>query len=469
MGAASVSTLALPLLALMLAVPGALGAQTGYGPGYGPPVQGRAAMGEALVLPPEVVPPALQEAVGAAVQGYPAVAGARAEATAREADLRGAKWQRFPSLTVDALALGGGNQFNNDNGLVANVTVEQPLWTGGRINGGIDRAEALLTAGGNAVRETQMDIALRTVQAYYDLVFSTRREAIIRAGLARQQRLVDTIGRRVAQEVSPRADLELARSRIAQLEQDLAATLGQRQTSYNQLLQLVGRAQFDLGPVPVWRARKVAGVDEAAIQRALECSPQIARLQFETQAAEAERKVARGSLFPQLVAQASRNEVTGTRAGLALRLQTGNGLSQVAAVSSAASRIDALTFQRLEAERDLGNAVQQDLVIEGAARSRAEAGSRAAEASDLVTASYERQFLAGRRTWPDVMNAVREALAAELSVAEAETSAMAATARILLRSCAWAPAMAGDDERAMKAAVAAMPAPEARPLPEAMP
>jgi adhesin transport system outer membrane protein len=426
-----------PALALaVLALPAMLRAEQAYGP---PPSPAAPAAAPAALPPADVIPPALQDATAAAMQGYPAVAGARAEEAARKADLRGANWQRFPSLTVDALALSGGNQFTNDDGLIANVVIEQPLWTAGRINGTIDRARALLTAGGSAVRETQMDIGLRAVQAYYDLVFATRREAIINAGLGRQQRLVDTIRRRVAQEVSPRADLDLALSRIAQLEQDLAAAKGQRQTSYNQLLQLVGTAGFEAGAPPVWRSAPADGINEQAIDRALACSPLIERLQFETRAAEADRKVARGSLFPQLLAQASRNEITGTRAGLALRVQTGNGLSQFAAVSSAASRVDALTFQRLAAERDLRNAVRQDLVIDAAARSRAETGGRAASAAALVTDSYQRQFLAGRRTWLDVMNAVREALSAELSVAEAQTSAMAATARILLRSCAWQP------------------------------
>ena len=56
-----------------------------------------------------------------------------------------------------------------------------------------------------------------------------------------------------------------------------------------------------------------------------------------------------------------------------------------------------------------------------------------------VTESYQRQYVAGRRTWLDMMNAVREATDAQLTEADAEVSAMASAARLLLRTCRWAP------------------------------
>jgi adhesin transport system outer membrane protein len=50
-----------------------------------------------------------------------------------------------------------------------------------------------------------------------------------------------------------------------------------------------------------------------------------------------------------------------------------------------------------------------------------------------------RQFLAGRKTWIDVMNAVRESNAARTGLTEAKISAMSSAARLRLRTCRWAP------------------------------
>ena len=65
--------------------------------------------------------------------------------------------------------------------------------------------------------------------------------------------------------------------------------------------------------------------------------------------------------------------------------------------------------------------------------------SAEASASASVMESYLRQFAAGRRTWLDLMNAVRERNAARVNLIEVETSAMASSARLLLNSCAWRP------------------------------
>jgi adhesin transport system outer membrane protein len=50
-----------------------------------------------------------------------------------------------------------------------------------------------------------------------------------------------------------------------------------------------------------------------------------------------------------------------------------------------------------------------------------------------------RQFIAGRRSWLDVMNALREAVTAQLSKADAEVVVMSTAARLLLRSGRWHP------------------------------
>ena len=52
-----------------------------------------------------------------------------------------------------------------------------------------------------------------------------------------------------------------------------------------------------------------------------------------------------------------------------------------------------------------------------------------------------RQFVTGRRTWLDVMNAVRESNAARIGLVEAEISAMASAVRLRLRGCEWRPLM----------------------------
>lgn len=413
-------------------------AEAGNGAGtYGPVDEEQGGAPPQVAFVPEGIPYPLVEAVSVAAREHPLIERALADRRAREAQRRGARWQRFPSLSVEGLAVTQGNQIGAQNGLAANLVVEQPLYTFGRIGGTIAAADAAFEVSSYAVVDTQLEIALRTVTAYFDLAVATQREHILRQSLEQHQDLLETIRRRVLQEVSPQADLELASSRVAQIEQDLAAVAGARLTSYSRLQELIGTAEIDLGGVPVLPPDMQVPDEQAVVDAALECSPRLKGLAWTQRQFEAQRRVARSRIFPQLVGQASTNEITGTRVGLAVRLQTGNGLSQFAAVDAAAADIIAAEFEGAAAEREIREQVRTDYLTFKAGRDRVLASIRATRSSELVTESYKRQFIAGRRTWLDVMNAVRESMSANLTESEAELGALAAYSRLMVRSCLW--------------------------------
>lgn len=412
-------------------------------PVYGPPIpaelRGELATVAGADLPPPGVPLALVRAVEIASSDHPVVSRALANRRASRSELRGAEWLRFPSLSVEALAVSQGSQTGDQNGIAANVVVEQPLYTFGRIDGTIDGARASLMANTYAIADAQTEIALRTVTAYFDLSLATRREEILQDALRQHERLLQTITRRVEQEVSPRADLELAGSRAAQIEQDLAAVAGLRATSYSQLQELVGYQEIDLGTVPTLDASLTLPLEEELIGAALGCSPRLKALRSLLGEVDAQRRVARSRLFPQLVAQASHNEITGTRFGVTLRVQTGNGLSQFAAVNTAEARVLSAEYEIDVAEREIRETIRADYLTYRSGLNRVTASVRATLSSELVTESYQRQFITGRRTWLDVMNAVRESMSARLTEGEAQLGAMAAYSRLMVRSCLWKP------------------------------
>ena len=409
-------------------------------PVYGPPAppSGLENTGD-IQPPPPGLPPVLVSATELAVETHPTVAAARANRRARAADLKGAKWLRFPSLTVQALALTPGSKYASNSTLTPNITIEEPVYTAGRIGGTIEKAKANLEASESTIRETQLDIATKTVQAYFSLALASESEDILTRSLSQTQSLVETITHRVDQEVSPKADLDLALSRAAQIQQQLASVKGQKSEAYSTLLELIGQPNIDLGNVPHFDPRLTIPTDGDLVKSALECSPTIARLRHELAMAQADRKVAKGSIFPQVLAQLSHDEITGTRAGIGLQLQTGNGLSQLSAVSSADAQIQSAQFAVTSAERQVRQQVLLQAAAFDAARSSLDVGQVASTNADQVTESYQRQFIAGRRTWLDVMNAVREAMSSQLTQAQSEIGAMSAASQVLLETCKWQP------------------------------
>src|SRR3546814_11193508 len=128
----------------------------------------------------------------------------------------------------------------------------------------------------------------------------------------------------------------------------------------------------------------------------------------------------------------SYNQIIGTRAGLAVTAQTGGGLSAFAAADAARLRADSATIDVTTADRELIEQLNGDLIENASSRDQIESSLAASQSAAVVTDSFKRQFITGRRTWLDVMHAVREANQAALAEAGAEISEMAAGAAHLL-------------------------------------
>lgn len=424
---------ALALSVCVIALPAAVTAQSApsnatpapTGQPYGPPASARA---------PAVIPagidPQLARAGALAIAQYPSMAAAAATVRASDADVRAAKWLRAPSASVSAATRGIGD-------ISPQVQVFQPLWTGGRIDASIDRAKAVREASQAELGVTAFELLVRVARAYYGVVRGIRVGAILDQSLTEHQRLVESMERRVAQEVSPRSDLDLARSRAAQVRQELSIITAQRYASLQQLRELVGDPNFEVNPLPEYSQQKHHPSSEDLVQAALTCDPGIRRLRAETQVAEADRRLSRAAIFPQLGVQLSHDRVSGTGVGLAVQAQTNGGLSPLAAANAAAARKIASEFRVTVAERETREATILDLVENTASKAQVESSLDAAASSSNVTDSFMRQFITGRRTWLDVMNAVRESNAARTTLADAEINAMSSAARLLIRSCQW--------------------------------
>jgi len=376
----------------------------------------------------------LAEAAEQALDTYPVLAAARTQIRASQHDIRAARWLRYPSVAV-----GVTTRSDRVGAVRPEVQIVQPLWTGGRIKGSIDRATALRDVAAATLDETALDVLLRLSAAYYDIARTARLQALYTESLSEHRRLVESMQRRVDQGVSPQSDLELARARAAQVEQEFGSTAAQHDSAVQRFLELVGDPRFEIGEPPQYSPSAHHPQSADAVTRAVSCDPTVSRLNAQVAVADADRRLSKAAIFPQLGLQYSYDRFAGSQIGLALRTQSQGGLSPLALAEGAAARKQAAEFQVVAAQRDISEKVKLDLVENRSDRTRIESSAAAAESTANVMDSFFRQFVAGRRTWLDVMNAVREAIAARAALVEVETGAMASSARIRLRTCAWMP------------------------------
>jgi adhesin transport system outer membrane protein len=421
------------VLAAAILPAGAASQEVAYGPVDGPIVSEQP--GER----PAGLPPSLGDLADRALSDNPQVIASRAALAVSQAELDAAQWLRYPSLSAEALAVTGGSNAADIDGFAVNVALEQPIWAGGTINSQIDAARSQRDAGAEGLREARFGVLAGIIDAWFGVVRADQRAAALETGIADHRALVASMERRVAAEVSPLADLTLARSRTTQLEIELAAV---REAGSNALVRL-GELAGDVPEAPVLPDPAIIDAvppEPIAFDAMIACAPSLARLRGQIAAAEAEVRGAKGALLPQLLLQLSQNELTGARAALVLRAQTGNGLSRFSAIDRAEARVDQTMAQMAAIDREIRARLGNEYVSLRSNRAQAEAGALASTAAADLQASYQRQFVAGRRSWLDVMNAAREVTSARIAESDARVNAAANATRILALSCRWRPA-----------------------------
>jgi outer membrane protein, adhesin transport system len=369
-------------------------------------------------------------ALGAALASHPAVRGKQADIRAATAEMEGAKWARYPVPTLEASAPAAGDGM--PGGL---LRIDQPLWSGGRISAAIDNARRQVDVSGDALQETRWSLTQQLIAAYVEALRQQARQTHATAAIGEHEKLLAMIKRRVAQEVSPLVDQRFAESRLYQAQSDKALAIQSLNNARAQLVQLTGLADYELS----WDGLGTEGAPaslEAAVQAALEASPTLRRLRNEAAIAEAAIDIRRSVYKPQLLLrlerQAGGSLVSDSRATLVLQAQPGSGLASLSAVEAAVAKRES-ALQAIEAAKtDLNTklAVDWDDYIASQARL---ADSRLSSAmSAEVFDSYARQYVIGRKTWIDVLNAIREAVQAHYVLEDTHSQGVAAALRLRL-------------------------------------
>lgn len=345
---------------------------------------------------------------------HPAVIAKRLEQDAALAEVEGARWQRWPLPGVEAS--------QDDSGDRSTVfSLQQPLWSGGKITAGITGAEARHGAAGEAVGVARQEILRRVIDAFSEVRRRQAQQEIAYRNVQQHERLLAMISRRVEQEVSPRVDLDLAKSRLYQAANDLSFITQALHQGLTRLSELTGKpvGKVSAGDEP---ANGLPTARDEALSKALENSPVLAGLDREQLAAEADVRSEKASYWPQLALRLEKREggISDERAMLVLQSQLGAGLSTGANVSAALSRREAVGAERLAAIREIRAETAEFWQQLTAAGLRRQNSLLYRESAAVVFDSYTRQYVIGQKSWLDVLNAVREASNAALTVEDAE-------------------------------------------------
>jgi outer membrane protein len=371
----------------------------------------------------------LPEAITLAQKSNPTLAQSKAQADAADARLSEARAGRLPTVVLSGESgwgttdLGGFFGFGHANVSPrgAGLEVRQPLFAGGAINAGIDRArearDAALAqaAGAKALLSAQVAEAYVTVLSAGQLLSLDQMQVRELSEIVRQAELKFKDGE------TPRTDLDQARARLASTQADLARANGDVARARAHFTNVVGAEPDALEPLS-----EVPPTPEAlddAVEEATQSSPTLLAAEASARAADAGVRYAQADRLPTVALTASASTTRdqffpGYRAeGVTVGVQGRWTLFSGGLVSGRISEARAVV-RAAQAAQDVARAQVREAVI-GAwqdiqtDRAVAHAASDQSAASASALESVRNEVRVGQKPTVDLLDAEREALAAQ--------------------------------------------------------
>lgn len=344
--------------------------------------------------------------------------------------------------TINASSFGGVGTIDRNFDLetkTAGVSATQPIFTGLRNFNAIRAAKARVNAGDAQLAAVEQDVLQRAAQAYFDVVRdgkvyeATKNNVEVLLRQQREAQLRFDVG-----EVT-KTDVAQADARLAQSRAQLTTAQARLAISRAAFTEIIGQAPGTLEDDPTLPPAP-SSVEEAQ-SIASQGSPAVVRARMAEEASRRNVAAAKGAFAPTISLTASYQYAEepssfvnkdeqfayGIRATVPLFL---GGLN-ISRVREARALNDADRRRIEEAERRATAAVTGAWEQLTAARANINSATAQVEANKLALTGVRREAQLGTRTTLDVLDAEQEYLNAEVSLANAERDARAATFLLL--------------------------------------
>lgn len=394
---------------------------------------------------PGGAPITLQALVEAAMSGHPLARGAMRELDAAKVDVEAAQRRWWPSASL----VMESHSTSVNSPASRGAQLEQTLWDGGQINANIDRARADVSKGEARVTWQRQQLALQVIGAWQSLISARDRIAISEATMTRLRDYEAQMRRRVAADASPAVDIELALSRLRQTEVDLTTARSALRLAAQRIEQLSGVAGLDreADTLAAWPdAQRVKDVAANLLAGDIGAqawdSPAVKMAQGDAAAMRAQLDAKSAQRWPTAYLRVNRPlgdayPGAGTDRGVSvfvgLRYTPGAGFSTGVEADALRERVSAASMAVDAAWLEQREAMLGDIDQIAAAQNQLAALESAVTGSQHVLDSYSRQFTAGRKTWIDLLNAVRELAQNQYARADSQAALAAAAYRLQVR------------------------------------
>ena len=379
----------------------------------------------------------LQEALSTAYINNPALQARRARLRAVDEQVPQALSGWRPTVRLQAEAgrerfstnlstAGGGEQYRNPATYA--VSVNQPLYSGGRTVASTDQAENNVLSERASLLSAEQQVLFDVASSYVNVV---RDQAVVELNVGSQQvlrRQLEAAQDRFRVGEVTRTDVAQAEARVAGATADVQLAESNLQASRAAYQNVVGTAPGRLaspGAIPV-EPKSLA----EAVALALQTNPNVVAAEFAARSAEAGVDVARADLLPQvsltgdftraLDTQSTSSELNNLGAAVVLSVP----IYEAGAVYSRVRQQKHVAGQRRieidQIRRDATESATQAWEALQASQARSASLVTQIRSAEIALEGVEREAQVGSRTVLDVLNAEQELLNARVSLVRSQ-------------------------------------------------
>jgi adhesin transport system outer membrane protein len=380
----------------------------------------------------------LYESIEQALDSNPQIRLALAKVMEAELAQKSAGQQYMPTASVrfegversssDAVYAGDKSQ--------KTLSLQQPLYTFGKITAINERSAQELQFTKDALNESRLQLSYQVIQAWGELYAAALRQDIL--GKSRQEhvRLSEQVGRRVEEGVAAQAELVLTVGRIRQVEAQLANEKLRMLTAQSRLELLTNRKYKLLAPkIEAQNAVHLSHLDSESLVTE---HPTLQKLSRRIASVSQEARQKNAEMYPEVYVRFDRqygnytlrNTDPSNRVFIGMSTNLGPGVSSYYTAVSAAKKLDQVHAERDIETNNVREAVRKDLLVVLQSPSRINALTDSYQASVSTFDSFERQFSSGKKSWLEVMNAVREKVQSEVELLDAQINLALAEAKL---------------------------------------
>jgi outer membrane protein, adhesin transport system len=333
-----------------------------------------------------------------------------------------------PSLSMERVQANAGDSQYQGDPQVAVFRLQQPLWTGGRLSAVLEKARSVVQVREAAVAESRLQLALTTVENWGAWCSAEGRMRAVERSYALHQSLRARVSRRVDEGASAKAELVMTDGRVAQTALQLQNQKTQSEAARSRLAQLLGKP-MPYSHCPEWTG--LMPLNAMSLQEltdgSLDKHPFLLRLRAQIQQAKFEVEERKADLWPEVFLRAERqygnsslaNAPATNRVFVGFNTRLGAGASTFQQIDASLQKVQAAEQEVLGAQRKVTEQLESVWIQLQDVQQRLPALNRQAESNMATQEAWTRQFLEGRKSWLEVMNAARESMQAEIDLADA--------------------------------------------------